>query len=186
MQPVPMVDPCGPIRGSDRTPSTGSFHVSRLHYTGPQACEYLGGVMRNLIGVRALHCTWLMLFALNSDAQQLAHPRPAPVGSWVIIGTTHADHTADHDGIVVQGPGDGFRALKLKVTDAPLTLMKMVVTYDNGKPDNIEVRQNIPRGGETRVIDLEGGRRSIRRIDFWYDTQGLLNGRADVTIFGLK
>jgi hypothetical protein len=36
------------------------------------------------------------------------------------------------------------------------------------------------------VIDLEGGRRSIRRIDFWYDTQGLLNGRANVTIFGLK
>ena len=138
------------------------------------------------IGVRSLHSIGIMLFALTCSAQQLAHPRPAPVGSWVIIGTTHANHTADHDGIVVQGPGDDFRALKLKVTDAPLTLMKMVVTYDNGKPENIEVRQNIPRGGETRVIDLEGGRRSIRRIDLWYDTKGLLNGRADVTILGLK
>lgn len=137
-------------------------------------------------GVRLFQCICIMLFALNCSAQQLAHPRSAPAGSWVVIGTTHADHSADHDGIVVQGPGDNFRALKLKVTDAPLTVMKMVVTYDNGKPDNIEVRQNIPRGGETRVIDLEGGRRSIRRIDFWYDTKGLLNGRADVTILGLK
>jgi hypothetical protein len=119
-------------------------------------------------------------------AQQTARPRMAPTGSWVVIGTTHANHTADHDGIVVQGPGDNFRALKLKVTDAPLTLMKMVVTYDNGQTDNIEVRQNIPRGGESRVIDLKGGQRSIRRIDFWYDTKGLLNGRADVTIFGRK
>ena len=67
-----------------------------------------------------------------------------------------------------------------------LILMKMVVTYDNGKPDNIEVRQNIAKGGESRVIDLQGGKRSIRRIDFWYDTKGLLNGRADVTIFGRK
>lgn len=119
-------------------------------------------------------------------AQQTTRPRMAPAGSWVIIGTTHANHTADHDGIVVQGPGDNFRALKLKVTDAPLTLMKMVVTYDNGQTDNIEVRQNIPRGGESRVIDLKGGQRSIRRIDFWYDTKGLLNGRADVTILGRK
>ena len=35
----------------------------------------------------------------------------------------------------------GTVEVELKVTDAPLTLMKMVVTYDNGKQDNIEVRQ---------------------------------------------
>jgi len=127
-----------------------------------------------------------VVLTIAAAAQQMSHPRQAPPGSWVIIGTTHAAHTADHDGIVVQGPGDNFRALKLKVTDAGLNLMKMVVTYDNGQPDNIEVRQNIPKGGETRVIDLKGGKRSIRRIDFWYDTKGLLNGRADVTIFGRK
>ncbi|MBK9288726.1 MAG: hypothetical protein IPN38_13820 [Flavobacteriales bacterium] len=130
--------------------------------------------------------TLIGLLPTTVSAQQMSHPRQAPPGSWVIIGTTHAAHTADHDGIVVEGRGDDFRALKLKVTDAPLTLMKMVVTYDNGKPDNIEVRQNIAKGGESRVIDLQGGKRSIRRIDFWYDTKGLLNGRADVTIFGRK
>lgn len=128
----------------------------------------------------------LILLPVLTFSQKMAHPRPAPPGSWVIIGTTHAAHTADHDGIVVQGPGDNFRALKLKVTDAGLNLMKMVVTYDNGRPDDIEVRQNIAKGGESRVIDLQGGSRSIRRIDFWYDTKGLLNGRADVTIFGRK
>jgi len=37
------------------------------------------------------------------------------------------------------------------------------------------------------VIGLRGsGQRSIRRIDFWYDTKGLLNGKADVTVFGRK
>jgi len=65
--------------------------------------------------------------------------------------------------------------------------MHMVVTYDIGAPDRIDVRQNIPRGGESRVIDLKGiGKRSVRRIDFCYDTKGFLNGKADVTVFGMK
>ena len=42
-------------------------------------------------------------------------------------------------------------------------------------------------GGESRVIDLRGvGQRSLRRIDFWYDTKGVGRGTADVTVFGMK
>ena len=91
------------------------------------------------------------------------------------------------DVIVVKGPYDNFRRIKFKVTDAPLHMHYMLVTYDNGQPDRIDVRQNIPKGGESRVIDLKGGgQRSLRRVEFWYDTKGLLNGKADVTLFGLK
>ncbi len=48
-----------------------------------------------------------------------------------------------------------FRLLEFKVTDAPLNMYRMVVTYENGMLDNIEVRQEIPQGGESRVIDLK-------------------------------
>jgi hypothetical protein len=119
--------------------------------------------------------------------QKTVQPKAAPAGSWVLIGQTHANHTADHDGIVVKGPFDNFRRIKFKVTDAPLNMQHMVITYENGEIDKIEVRQNIPQGGESRVIDLKGiGTRRIRRIDFWYDTKGFLNGKADVTVFGMK
>lgn len=120
-------------------------------------------------------------------AQQVTQPKAGPAGSWRVIGRTHARHTADHDSIVVQGPFDNFRRIKFKVTDAPLKLHRLVVTYDNGAPDTINARHDIPKGGESRPIDLRGaGKRSIRRIDFWYDTKGLLNGTADVTVFGMK
>ena len=128
----------------------------------------------------------LATVATPALAEKVAHPRAAAAGQWRVIGTTHASHTIDHDGIVVAGPFDNFRRIKFKVTDAALNLYRLQVTYDNGAPDKIEVRQNIPRGGESRVIDLRGaGKRSIRRIDFWYDTKGLMNGRADVTVFGM-
>lgn len=122
-----------------------------------------------------------------AHAQKVTQPKPGAAGTWRLIGQTHADHGADHDTIIVQGPYDNFRKIKFKVTDAPLNMQRMVVTYDNGAPDNIEIRQDIPQGGESRVIDLRGiGKRSLRRIDFWYDTQGFLKGKADVTVFGMK
>ena len=120
-------------------------------------------------------------------ARKTSHPNPGHRGSWRLIGQTHAQHSADHDAIIVKGPYDNFRAIKFRVTDAPLNMTRMVVTYDNGIPDNINVRQNIRQGGESRVIDLRGaGKRSLRRIDFWYDTKGFLRGKADVTVFGKK
>ena len=120
-------------------------------------------------------------------AQQVRAGKAAPVGSWQIIGTTQARFTADHDGIAVVGPFNNFRAVKLKVTGSGLRLVKMVITYGDGAPDNIETRFDIPQGGESRTIDLRGvGQRIIRRIDFWYDTRGVARGMANVTIFAMK
>ena len=94
--------------------------------------------------------------AVPVHADKVVKPNPGPAGSWRLIGQTHASHGADHDTIVVKGPYDNFRKIKFKVTDAPLHMHYMLVTYDNGQPDRIDVRQNIPKGGESRVIDLKG------------------------------
>ena len=39
----------------------------------------------------------------------------------------------------------------------------------------------------SRAIDSRGlDEHSIRKIEFWYETKGILNSRADVTLFGMK
>jgi hypothetical protein len=122
-----------------------------------------------------------------AEAQQVSRPRAGATGTWRLLGTTQAKFTADHDMIIVAGPYDFFRKLKFKVTDAPLNLQHLVVRYDDGGlPEKIETRYNIPQGGESRVIDLKGGKRKLKSVEFWYDTKGILNGRADVTLFGMK
>ena len=122
-----------------------------------------------------------------ANADKVARPRAGRAGSWQIIGTTQANFKADHDTIAVVGPFDNFRKVKFKVTNAPVNIDRMVVVYENGEPDKIDVRQNIRQGGESRDIDLKGvGQRRIRRIDFWYDTKGILKGKANVTVFGMK
>jgi hypothetical protein len=125
--------------------------------------------------------------AADGDQNQSVRPRAGEPGEWVLIGQITANLVADHDVIVVKGPFDNFRRIKFKVTDAPLNITRLVVTYDNGVPDKLVVRERIPQGGESRAIDLRGvGKRSLRRIDFWYDTATAARGRADVTVFGMK
>ena len=143
--------------------------------------------MRTRMRFFAALAALLAIWAIPLHAQKVVQPVPGAAGQWRLIGQKHAKHTVDHDAIFVRGPFDNFRRIKFEVTDSPLRIHRMVVTYDNGAPDRIDVRQNIPRGGESRAIDLRGvGKRSIRKIEFWYDTKGLLNGQADVTLFGMK
>jgi len=143
-----------------------------------------GSARRTLVaGIMAV----VLASAVPMIAQQVTRPRAGVPGRWRLIGTVEAGFRADHDGIVVAGPFDDFRRIKFKVTGAGLNLQRLVVTYENGTPDPLDVRQNIPEGGESRQIDLAGaGKRRIRRIDFWYDTKGVLKGKAHVTVFGMK
>lgn len=131
-------------------------------------------------------CAMLVLAAGAALAQEAARPRPGPPGTWAVLGRVTASHKADHDRIRVVGRGDDFRRLKFLVKDAPLNIHRIVVTYDRGGAEALDVRQTIRKGGESRAIDLRGGKRSIHTIEFWYDTKGWGQGRADVTILGLR
>jgi hypothetical protein len=132
----------------------------------------------------------LMLFTfLSTDilAQKVTQPRSGNPGSWRVLGTCQAKSSGDHDAIYLKGPYDYFRKLKFKVTDSNLEMGEMLVRYDDGgKPERIEVRQNIEKGGESRVIDLKGGKRKLKSVEFWYKDRGFMNGKADLTLFGMK
>lgn len=131
--------------------------------------------------------TFFVMMIYHANAQKIGVSQNGTKGTWKLLGSVQASHNADHDAITVKGPYDYFRKLKFKVTDSPLNITKMIVRYDDGGlPENIETRFEIPKGGESRVIDLKGGKRKIKSIEFWYDTKGFLNGKADLTLFGMK
>lgn len=135
----------------------------------------------NLDRLQSAAATVMALFAVLTIGASFGH---AAKPGWQNLGRKQASFTRDHDVIKVKGPADSYRALKFRAIEAPLDLRRIIVTYDNRTEKNLDVRQNIPQGGESRPIDLRGGKRSIRRVELWYDTKGLGRGKADVTLFG--
>lgn len=105
-------------------------------------------------------------------------------GRWEVLGTTNVTDRLDHDTLVVTRAQGTFKAVKLKVLGHGVEFRSMKIHFANGDVQNVELRDKIPAGGESRVIDVEGYDRGIRSIEFLYDAQALRGRHAKVRVFG--
>lgn len=109
-----------------------------------------------------------------------------PISDWKIIGERSVKFSSDRDVIKVGG-NDWYTKLKIKVVDAPLHISNFDVIFENGERFDVAIREDIRKGGESRVIDLPGQERRIDRIEFRYRTTGRLRGgTANVIVFGRR
>jgi hypothetical protein len=105
---------------------------------------------------------------------------------WHKIGEAVVDFKADRDAIIVAG-ADKFKAIRLVVTDAPIRFDDLEVYYENGTKEDIQVRNIFKRGEKTRIIDLKGYNRNLKRVVFVYRSIPNWRGqKAHVELYGLK
>lgn len=105
-------------------------------------------------------------------------------GPWELLGSRKVNYAVDHDEIVVTRAEGFFTALQIKVKRGPVNMHRIVVHYGNGEKEEIELRNNFLAGSESRVIDLPGNKRVIRKVDFLYDTKNLAQRKAVVELWG--
>ena len=111
----------------------------------------------------------------------LAGASQAP-GRWELLGQREVDFRNDHDRINVGRSEGRFKQLQFRVKDAPIELSKMVVTFTNNQTFSPNIRHRFAEGSGTRVIDLPGDRRSIKRIDFKYKSINRREGKRTVEV----
>lgn len=137
---------------------------------------------------RNLYRTALALAALFLILAGTADARPRRdrgARHWEVLGTLTVSDAADHDTLPVTGARGTFRSLKLEVLDRAVQFRDMKIHFANGETQDVALRDKIPAGGESRVIDVEGaGDRVIRSIELRYDAQSLLGKRARVRVYG--
>jgi hypothetical protein len=106
----------------------------------------------------------------------------APAG-WQKLGERMVNRGVDHDTILV-GRIDGyFSAIMVRALQSPLELYDLVVTFDDNTTYQPNLRQTFQPGQTSHAIDLPGGRRVIKRVDFRYrDLPG--GGRASLELWG--
>ncbi len=119
-------------------------------------------------------------FANNVPAEEVYPPR------WELLGTKKVNYGLDRDEIIVTATEGVFSALKLRVRRGGINLHKVAVHFANGEVEELELRHNIPAGGESRVLDLPGNKRIIQKVVFWYDTKNYANKKAVIELWGRK
>lgn len=124
---------------------------------------------------------FLMALALILLASPLAAGK---MKGWELLGERQVTDGLDHDVIqVTAGKGD-FRSLKVLVKGHAVQFRSMRVHFGDGSAQNVELRDVIPAGGESRVIDVEGKDRVIRNVEFTYDAQTYRGKRSLIRLLG--
>ena len=67
-----------------------------------------------------------------------------------------------------------------------LALSNTIVYFENNEKMNVALRNVFNQGSESRVIDLPGGIRRLKKIEFLYETIGFVRGKARVAVWGFK
>jgi hypothetical protein len=124
------------------------------------------------------------------DAPPAESPAPTdlatPAGSWDHIGMRPVDFRVDHDAITAASEGM-FRAIRIDVEGGDLEMFDVKITFGNGEAFSPNTRLYFREGTRSRVIDLPGDARIVRRIDFFYRSALFTGqGRAIVHVYGRR
>ena len=103
---------------------------------------------------------------------------------WEKLGQRKVNRALDKDEILVTAREGRFTKVKLTIKKSAINMHKMVIHFANGGKQEVNLRKNIPAGGSTRVVDIKGGKRVIKKVVFWYDTKGIINNKAVVELWG--
>lgn len=126
---------------------------------------------------------WAGVVLLSVCAGLVSAPQAA--GEWVLLGERNVDRTMDHDVIVVTAREGDFNRIALRVQGALVEFSKVEVHYANGKTQEVNMRERVGAGGESRAIDLNGTERVIERVAFNYKTDDATGPKAVVQLWGL-
>ncbi len=110
----------------------------------------------------------------------------AAQGEWVHLGARQVDFRVDHD--VIRAAGEGrFRRIRIDVDGGDMELFNVRVTFGDGESFSPPTRLYFREHSRTRVIDLPGAARIIRRIDFSYrSVPGGGQGKTTVHVYGRR
>lgn len=103
---------------------------------------------------------------------------------WELLGRKDVSFLVERDTIDVRESEGRFRVLRIVVEGAPVEIRDIRVTFGDGSAFHPETRLNFAAGSESRSIDLPGGRRVIRKIDFLYRKTSGIFRQATVSVYG--
>lgn len=124
----------------------------------------------------------VVVSALAQEPNIVASRKPG----WHKIGEIKASFTLESESIGVMG-ADEFKAIKLKVTDAPINITNVTVFYESGETQEIPVKGTLSAGAETAIFDLDRPNDELKKISFTYKSEPNFKGdKAHVELYGLK
>ncbi len=110
----------------------------------------------------------------------------AKAPKWKLLGARKVKFKTERDVIIVGADEGTFKKVKLTVKKSGIHFKDMKIHFSNDDIIDVKIRRVIPAGGETRIIDLPGKNRRIKKVVFWYESKKKNGKRATVRLYGKR
>jgi hypothetical protein len=122
---------------------------------------------------------FMLLIVLAALPSESLYPRKMPARTphmswsenWSKLAERQLNGRQENDVLSVTGKALPTTAIKLKIQRGGLNLHRCVIRFEDGEKVSVDMRNDIPPGGESRVISLGDRARIIVAVEFWYDTR---------------
>jgi len=103
------------------------------------------------------------------------------------LGTQIVDFTIDHDAVKLNTT-QTYSGLKIVVNNGAVNVHKATVHFANGDTQDVKLPDVLTKDNDGKLIDLQGNKRIIEKVTFWYDTKGKKSNddKAVVEVWGKK
>ncbi len=122
----------------------------------------------------------LLLFTSLIEQKEIQKDK----GAWEKLGVKKVNMQADHDVITVTANQGVYTKVKLKILKAPIHLLNMKIVFGSEAIENIVFDKLFTAGSGTRIIDLPGNKRIIKKVILNYKSIPVGKGKAVVVLFG--
>ena len=119
--------------------------------------------------------------ARASLSVQFNMPQP---DDWVELGTRMVNMQAEHDEIEVTAKEGAFTKVRLHIMKAPIHLLNINIIFGNGENENVVFNKKFAPDTYTRIIDLPGNKRIIKKVKLNYESVPVGKGRAVIVLYG--
>jgi hypothetical protein len=103
--------------------------------------------------------------------------------NWKLLGTLKVDFSIDYDMIEVH-QNEIFTAIKIKVKKGYINVHKSTIHFANGDKQDMDLPVELTTANDEKIILLDGNKRIIKKIGFWYDTNTQSDLQGVIEVWG--
>lgn len=116
----------------------------------------------------------------------LALPPPTIAADRVLLGEQIVSDRAEYDTFHVGRDRGLFTGLQCKVRGSSVEFKRIVVHFENDEEQVVERNRILGKGMTSRVLDLEGGKRFIEKVVFYYEARSPGWKSARIILWGIR
>lgn len=103
---------------------------------------------------------------------------------WKILGQTTVSEGVDRTQIMINAKKGTFRQIKVQVKKASVQIERLILHFEKNEKQVVWLKNNFEEGSWSKVVNVKGGKRAIKKVVFWYSKSDSGDKKPVVFLWG--